>query len=162
MLAIRRQALFIGLLVLLDQVTKSWAVSALGDGRVIHVFGSLQFSLGFNSGFAFSQGQGMGPLVGIFAIIAVLFLLRAVRKATSQLAAMALCAIVAGALGNIADRIFRGEGWLHGRVVDFIDVQWWPVFNVADSSITVGACALIAAMLVESRNGKGVDNAHES
>lgn len=162
MLTIRRQALLIGLVILLDQVTKSWAVSALADGRVIHVIGSLQFSLGFNSGFAFSQGQGMGPLVGIFAIIAVLFLLRAVRKATTQLSAMALCAIVAGALGNIADRIFRGEGWLHGRVVDFIDVQWWPVFNVADSSITVGACALIAAMLMESRNGKGVDNAHES
>ena len=162
MLTIRRQALLIGLVILLDQVTKSWAVSALADGRVIHVIGSLQFSLGFNSGFAFSQGQGMGPLVGVFAIIAVLFLLRAVRKATTQLSAMALCAIVAGALGNIADRIFRGEGWLHGRVVDFIDVQWWPVFNVADSSITVGACALIAAMLMESRNGKGVDNAHES
>ena len=162
MLTIRRQALLIGLVILLDQVTKSWAVSALADGHVIHVIGSLQFSLGFNSGFAFSQGQGMGPLVGIFAIIAVLFLLRAVRKATTQLSAMSLCAIVAGALGNIADRIFRGEGWLHGRVVDFIDVQWWPVFNVADSSITVGACALIAAMLMESRNGKGVDNAHES
>ena len=162
MLTIRRQALLIGFVVLLDQVTKSWAVSALADGRIIHVIGSLQFSLGFNSGFAFSQGQGMGPLVGIFAIIAVLFLLRAVRKATTQLSAMALCAIVAGALGNIVDRIFRGEGWLHGRVVDFIDVQWWPVFNVADSSITVGACALIAAMLMESRNGKGVDNAHES
>ena len=162
MLTIRRQALLIGLVILLDQVTKSWAVSALADGRIIHVIGSLQFSLGFNSGFAFSQGQGMGPLVGIFAIIAVLFLLRAVRKATTQLSAMALCAIVAGALGNIVDRIFRGEGWLHGRVVDFIDVQWWPVFNVADSSITVGACALIAAMLMESRNGKGVDNAHES
>lgn len=162
MFAIRRQAILIGLIVLLDQVTKSWAVSALADGRVIHVLGSLQFSLGFNSGFAFSQGQGLGPLVGIFAIIAVLFLCRAVRKATSQLSALALCAIVAGAVGNIADRIFRGDGWLHGRVVDFIDVQWWPVFNVADSSITVGACALIAAMLMESRSGKGVDNNHES
>lgn len=162
MLALRRQAILIGLVVLLDQVTKSWAVSALSNGRVIHVIGSLQFSLGFNGGFAFSQGQGMGPLVGIFAIVAVLFLLRAVRKATTQLSAVALCAIVAGAIGNIADRFFRGEGWLHGRVVDFIDVQWWPVFNVADSSITVGACALIAAMLMESRNGKGVDNAHES
>jgi signal peptidase II len=161
-LAIRRQAILIGLVVLLDQVTKSWAVSALSNGRVIHVIGSLQFSLGFNSGFAFSQGQGMGPLVGLFAIVAVLFLLRAVRKATTQLSATAISAIVAGAIGNIADRFFRGEGWLHGRVVDFIDVQWWPVFNVADSSITVGACLLIAAMLMESRNGKGVDNAHES
>ena len=104
----------------------------------------------------------MGPVVGVFAIIAVLFLLRAVRKATTQISALALCAIVAGAIGNIADRIFRGEGWLHGRVVDFIDVQWWPVFNVADSSITVGACALIAAMLMEARNGKGVDKTHES
>jgi signal peptidase II len=161
-LSFRRQAILVGLVVLLDQVTKSWAVSSLTNGRVIHVIGSLQFSLGFNSGFAFSQGQGLGPVVGIFAIVAVLFLLRAIRKATSQLSAVALCAIVAGAIGNIADRIFRGEGWLHGRVVDFIDLQWWPVFNVADSSITVGACALIAAMLMESRNGKGVDNAHES
>ena len=162
MFAIRRQAILIGFVVLLDQVTKSWAVSALADGHVIHVVGSLQFSLGFNSGFAFSQGQGMGPVVGVFAIIAVLFLLRAVRKATTQISALALCAIVAGAIGNIADRIFRGEGWLHGRVVDFIDVQWWPVFNVADSSITVGACALIAAMLMEARNGQGVDKTHES
>ncbi len=162
MLSFRRQAILVGLVVLLDQVTKSWAVSSLTNGRVIHVIGSLQFSLGFNSGFAFSQGQGLGPVVGIFAIVAVLFLLRAIRKATSQLSAVALCAIVAGAIGNIADRIFRGEGWLHGRVVDFIDLQWWPVFNVADSSITVGACVLIAAMLMESRSGKGVDITHES
>lgn len=162
MFAFRRQAILIGLVVLLDQVTKSWAVSALANGHVIHVVGSLQFSLGFNSGFAFSQGQGFGPVVGVIAIIAVLFLLRAVRKATTQMSALALCAIVAGAIGNIADRIFRGEGWLRGRVVDFIDVQWWPVFNVADSSITVGACALIAAMLMEARNGKGVDKTHES
>ena len=148
MLTIRRQALLIGLVILLDQVTKSWAVSALADGRVIHVIGSLQFSLGFNSGFAFSQGQGMGPLVGAFAIIAVLFLLRAVRKATTQLSALALCAIVAGALGNIADRIFREDGLLHGRVVDFIDVQWWPVFNVADIGIVCGAIAVAYSMIV--------------
>jgi len=104
----------------------------------------------------------MGPVVGIFAMFAVLLLFRAVRKATTPLSALSLCAIVAGAIGNIVDRIFRGDGWLHGRVVDFIDVQWWPVFNVADSSISIGACALIAAMLMEARNGKGVDNNHES
>ncbi len=162
MFVIRRQAILIGLIVLLDQVTKSWAVSALANGHVVHVVGSLQFSLGFNSGFAFSQGQGLGPFVGVLAIVAVLFLLRAVRRAPTHMSALALCVIAAGAIGNIADRIFRGEGWLHGRVVDFIDVQWWPVFNVADSSITVGACALIAAMLMEARNGKGADKTHES
>lgn len=162
MFSLRRQAIIIGVIVLIDQLTKSWAVSALDDGHVVHVVGSLQFSLGFNSGFAFSQGQGMGPVVGIFAMFAVLLLFRAVRKATTSLSALSLCAIVAGAIGNIVDRIFRGDGWLHGRVVDFIDVQWWPVFNVADSSISIGACALIAAMLMEARNGKGVDNNHES
>jgi len=141
----RRQAILIVLIVLLDQVTKSWAVSALADGRVIHVIGSLQFSLGFNSGFAFSQGQGLGPLIGVFAIIAVVLLFRAVRKATTQLSAAALCAIVAGAIGNIADRIFREDGLLHGRVVDFIDLQWWPVFNIADAAICIGGALLVFA-----------------
>ena len=45
---------------------------------------------------------------------------------------------VGGALGNLADRLFRGAAWGRGAVVDFIDLQWWPIFNVADASITVG------------------------
>lgn len=162
MFSLRRQALLVGLVVLLDQLTKSWAIDALDNGRVIHILGSLQFSLGFNSGFAFSQGQSLGPVIGIVAVIAVVFLVRALRRATSLLSVWALCAIAAGASGNLADRIFRGDGWLHGRVVDFIDLQWWPVFNVADSAISIGVVLLITDTLLETRKEKGADINYES
>ena len=47
--------------------------------------------------------------------------------------------VVGGAMGNLLDRFSRGPGLLDGAVVDFIDVQWWPIFNVADIAICVGA-----------------------
>ena len=78
--------------------------------------------------------------------------MRAMLRAHSALAAYGLSGIVAGAIGNVSDRLFRESGFLHGRVVDFIDLQWFPVFNVADSAITVGACLLIIAMVRESRD----------
>jgi signal peptidase II len=51
--------------------------------------------------------------------------------------------VLGGAIGNLLDRAFRpGDGFLGGGVVDFIDLQWWPVFNLADSAIVVGAITL--------------------
>lgn len=145
----RRLALLIVVLVALDQITKSWAVSALDDGRTIDIVWTLRFALGFNSGIAFSQAQGLGPVVGVVALIAVFFLLRYMLKATHPLMAYGLAGILAGAIGNIADRLFRGDGLLHGKVVDFIDLQWFPIFNVADSAITVGATALMISLFLE-------------
>ena len=56
--------------------------------------------------------------------------------------------VIGGALGNLADRAFRGHGGLlSGAVIDFVDLQWWPVFNVADSAIVVGACIAVVANL---------------
>ena len=150
----RRLALVIAIVVALDQITKSWVVSALGDGDIISIFWTLQFSLGYNSGIAFSQAQGLGPLVGFAATVAVVLLIRAMVHATSALSAYGLGLIVAGAIGNLSDRVFRGDGWLHGRVVDFIDFQWFPSFNVADSSITIGAFVLIASLVCEYRSEK--------
>ena len=150
--SVRRLALIIALIVLCDQVTKSWAVSALSDGSVISVVWTLQFSLGFNSGIAFSQLQNLGPVVGIAAVVAVSLLIRAMVRAQTALAAYGLGLIVAGAIGNLSDRVFRGKGWLHGRVVDFIDFQWFPSFNIADSAITVGAVLLIASLWFEYRS----------
>ncbi len=139
-------------LVIIDQLSKTWAVSTLTDGHVINIVGSLRFALGFNSGFAFSQGQSLGPFIGIVALVAIALLVRAMLRAHSALAAYGLSGIVAGAIGNVSDRLFRESGFLHGRVVDFIDLQWFPVFNVADSAISVGACLLIIAMVRESRD----------
>jgi signal peptidase II len=60
--------------------------------------------------------------------------------------AVALGMIVGGASGNLCDRLLRGDaGLLHGSVVDFIDFQWWPVFNVADIGVVCGAILLVIA-----------------
>ena len=151
----RRLTLIIVVFVLVDQLTKSWVVSALSDGRVVHLVGSLRFSLGYNSGIAFSQAQGMGVLVALVALVAVVLLVRAMLRARTSWAAYGLALIASGALGNLADRAFRGDGFLDGHVVDFIDLQWFPAFNVADSAITVGAVLLIVSMVLESRMKEG-------
>ena len=148
----RRLILIAALVVLADQVTKSMIVSSLSDGHVIHIAWSLRLALGYNSGVAFSQGQGLGPIVGVVAIVAIALLFRAMVRATTSLSALGLCLITSGAVGNVCDRVFRGSGWLHGRVVDFIDLQWFPAFNVADAAITIGAGLLIIGMIAEYRS----------
>lgn len=133
--------------LVLDQATKHWALNALSDGRVIEVVGSLQFNLRFNTGMAFSLGSdsGIGPWVTVLAIFVVVAVS---LGATSRipLGAVASGLITGGAIGNLIDRAFRGDdGFLHGAVVDFIDLQWWPVFNIADAAIVVGAILLVVA-----------------
>lgn len=134
--------------VVADQVTKSWAVTALADGRVIDLFWTLRFALGYNSGFAFSTGTGWGPWIGLAAVGIVVVMAVALHKTDASLARWALSLIIGGAVGNIVDRLFREDGWMKGRVVDFIDFQWFPVFNVADSAITVGGVLLVLSSLM--------------
>lgn len=133
--------------IVADQLTKHWALNALDDGRVIDLVGSLRFKLAFNTGMAFSQGEGLGRLVPILAITVVAALLMAVGRSSSRWFTVGVGLIVGGTLSNVADRLFRGEGWLDGAVVDFVDVQWWPVFNVADTAIVVGAALLLLTSL---------------
>ena len=64
--------------------------------------------------------------------------------------AVATGLVVGGAIGNLLDRALReGDGFLGGGVVDFIDLQWWPIFNVADTAIVVGAVLLFLSQLRE-------------
>jgi signal peptidase II len=126
-----------------DQLSKAWAVEALGDGRTIELVGSLRLQLTMNYGSAFSLADGRGPLISLLALVVVAVLLRSGRHATRPATAVALGLVLGGAIGNLIDRAFRaGDGFLGGGVVDFIDLQWWPVFNVADSAIVVGAILL--------------------
>jgi signal peptidase II len=134
------------LVVVVDQLTKRWALDALADGRVIDVVWTLRFNLAFNSGMAFSQAQGLGPIIGVFALVIIVVLLVSVGRSGSRLSAVATGLVIGGAIGNVSDRLFRsGDGFLRGEVIDFIDVQWWPVFNVADIGVTVGGILLIGS-----------------
>lgn len=143
--------------VVADQLSKTWAVNELTDGRIIHVIWTLQFKLGFNSGMAFSQGEGIGPIIGIIALIAVAVLLVSLRRTGSVLSSLGVALVCGGAAGNVIDRLFRGDGWLQGAVVDFIDLQWWPVFNIADAAITVGAVLLLISTFISEFRGTSSD-----
>lgn len=138
-------------LVVLDQLTKHWAVTTLSDGRPRHVVWTLQWNLAFNRGMSFSKGQGMGPIIGLVAVVIVVFILVAVRGNTNRVVAVAAGLVMGGAIGNLVDRVFRGEGGLHGAVVDFIDFQWFPIFNVADMGVNIGGALFIIWTLLAGR-----------
>lgn len=128
----------------LDQISKWWALEVLADGQVIPVAWTLRFRLVFNNGSAFGSFQNMGPFLGILAVGLVVWLMMSRKRFKGVVAALAVGSIIGGALGNLSDRVFRAHaGLLDGAVVDFIDVQWWPVWNVADMGIVVGACAIV-------------------
>jgi signal peptidase II len=55
--------------------------------------------------------------------------------------------VIGGSVGNVVDRLFRNDGWFDGAVVDFIDLQWWPIFNVADIGIVIGGGILLLLTL---------------
>lgn len=131
------------LVVLFDQLTKDWAIGALADGRARHVIWTLQWNLSFNSGMAFSKGQGVGPIIGLVALLVVVLIAVSVRHSNSRTVLIAAGFVMGGALGNLVDRLFRGEGWLHGSVIDFIDFQWFPIFNVADIGVNVGGILFV-------------------
>lgn len=105
----------------------------------------------FNSGMAFSKGQGLGRLIGLLAIGVAVWLWLSLRKVSTTIGVVGTAMLIGGAIGNVVDRLFRGDAWLRGSVVDFIDLQWFPVFNVADSSVTIGAILLIYSSIVVSR-----------
>lgn len=147
--------------LLLDQLTKWWALSTL-DTRTIDLVWTLRLNLTFNTGAAFSRGSGLGPIIAMAAVAVTVVLLRTSRLATSRAISVTLGMVVGGAIGNVVDRVFRtacpfgpcsDDGrFLGGAVVDFIDFQWWPVFNVADVGVVVGA--ILLAFLSSRESGE--------
>jgi signal peptidase II len=138
--------------VVADQLTKHWAVTSLAASGPRDVFWTLRWNLSFNSGMAFSQGQGLGPVIGGVALAVIIYMASTIRRMASPFAALAGGLIIGGAVGNLIDRLFRERGWLRGRVVDFIDFQWFPIFNIADSAITVGGVLFVVWSL--TRGGR--------
>lgn len=146
-------ALAVGVVVA-DQLSKHWALNRLSDDRTIDVIGSLRFNLAFNRGMAFSQGQGLGPLIAVAATVIIVWLLVSLRSAGGRANTLGIGFVIGGAAGNLVDRAFRQEAWLRGAVVDFIDLQWFPIFNIADMAINVGAALLILNAIIGARRAK--------
>ncbi|BBO21564.1 MAG: lipoprotein signal peptidase [Rhodocyclaceae bacterium] len=135
-----------GLIIVLDQLTKFWVVSALSLGQSIELTGFLNLVFVYNPGAAFSFLSDAGGWQRWFFVALALavsawltFLIR--QHAAERLLPLAATLILGGALGNVIDRI------RFGAVVDFVDVHaagWhWPAFNVADSAISVGVALLL-------------------
>jgi signal peptidase II len=137
--------------VIVDQLTKRWALAALEPGSCsqpdacIDLVAGVRFHLVFNTGAAFTRGAGYGPVLGVLALVMACTLLYLSTKRADRFGVLLFGAVAGGAVGNLLDRIFRADdGLLTGAVVDFIDLGWWPVFNVADSAIVVGVVGIIA------------------
>lgn len=131
------------LAVAVDQLAKQWALTALQDGPV-DLVGSLRLNLTFNDSAAFSLGGGRTTLISLVGVVIVAVVVRLGLRARRRMEAAGLGVVLGGALGNLVDRAFRdGNGFLGGRVVDFVDLQWWPVFNLADVSLWVGIGLLV-------------------
>ena len=127
-----------GVVVVLDQLTKIWAVAALSDGPVEVIGTLLQFRLTRNPGGAFSLLTGLTPVLAVLAVVMVVYIVRTTRRTSDAVMAYSLGLVLGGAVGNLVDRMVRSPGVLRGEVVDFIKVPNWPTFNVADCAITIG------------------------
>ncbi len=132
-----------GAVVLVDQLTKWWALDRLSSGP-IHVIGTLDLELARNTGASFSLFQGKAFILVPVAVALVVALGVVAWRAPTVGRAAILGLILGGALGNLCDRFFRGD---HGAVVDFIALHFWPTFNVADSCIVVGCVLLVISLL---------------
>jgi len=130
--------------LLLDQLTKWLALEHLENGKVIGLFWTLQMRLDRNAGVSFGKGNELGQLVSVVVFVVIVVLVRVALNSKDRRTSVLYGLIIGGALGNLTDRIFRkSDGFLKGEVVDFIDFQWWPVFNIADSAVVIGCLLLV-------------------
>jgi signal peptidase II len=133
-----------------DQVSKSLVLAAgqgSGGGGVVSV------RLVRNTGASFGIGAGHPLVITLTAAVVLAVALVLLIRARSPTVAVSLAAITGGAVGNLADRLFRGPGFGRGSVVDWIHVTGYPsTFNLADVAIRLGAvCAIVASLLASSR-----------
>jgi signal peptidase II len=138
--------------IVLDQVTKLLVLEVLEPGRFVPLFGdAIGWQLVFNPGAAFGLPVPAPAFLAV-SILVVVIVLRSLPHTTSLLQVSAYGLLLAGAFGNLIDRVVYAEdGFLSGEVVDFVAWGSFPRFNVADACITVGFVLLVLALLLEDR-----------
>lgn len=147
----------------LDQLTKTLALEALADGPIDVIEGAVSLDLSYNSGGVFGVGQGFPGLFLAATIIVTVGILFWARRLEERAWLVPLGLVLGGGLGNLADRVFRGHD---GKVVDFIDLHVWPVFNLADMSIVIGVGLVLLGALrsdrLDDRANAGSDPTEEA
>ena len=130
-----------------DQLTKHVVTRTLALDDSVHVAGPLSIHHVQNSGIAFGLFASATAVVTIVTGIAVVWMLVFFARSGSRHPVLpaALGLLIGGSVSNLVDRIR-----LH-HVTDFIDVRWWPAFNLADSFIVVGVAILLAALIAADR-----------
>lgn len=131
--------------IAVDQLTKWWALGALADpARTIDLVWTLRFRLVENTGTAFGLTTDSGRAVSVIGVVVIAVLVVSGSRQRSPRVVVAYGMVLGGTIGNLIDRVARADdGALTGPVIDFIDVQWFPVFNVADSALVLGIGALL-------------------
>lgn len=142
-----REAALVAAVVVVDRLTKVWAQSWLEPRGEVAVAPFFHLTYVENTGAAWGMFAGRnGPLVGVsLVLLAGLLWARRSWPEDNRWARWGAMLVVGGALGNLHDRLSLGA------VVDFLDFRVWPVFNVADSCISVGACALAWGLHLEDK-----------
>jgi signal peptidase II len=137
-----------------DVITKLAIVATLEGRPPVRLLGGLAYlQLVRNPGAAFSMATGMTWVLSLIAICVVIAIIWIMPRLRSIGWAIGLGLVLAGALGNLSDRIFRAPGPLRGHVIDFVSVfapnaEVFPVFNVADSAITCGGALIVLLALL--------------
>ncbi len=132
-----------GAVITVDLLTKRYAATTFKTDPVEVIPGVLDFVYTENFGASFSLFQDLGWFLSLAALVAVGIVVNALRHERPMGEVVAFGLIGGGAVGNLIDRLARGEGRFDGGVIDWIRLPNFPVFNIADSSITVAVVVLI-------------------
>ena len=143
---------------LADRLTKIWAEQRLPGDPIEVIPGVVTFRFATNPGGAFSFGRSAPWFFVVVTIVVAVTIVVTAFRHTNRGVALALGLVLGGALGNLTDRLTRGERF-DGHVVDFIDLQIWPVFNLADTAIVIGAVVLALGSFMGDRVAAGTDPA---
>ena len=142
------------LVFVLDRITKIAVASNMSYGQSIKILPNIfHFTFVLNNGTAFGLFKGANAALAILSVVAITLIIFYVLKnkapAPDLANSLALGLILGGAVGNLFDRI------RFGYVIDFLDFRVWPVFNIADSAITIGICFFAWNILKQSFNSSG-------
>ena len=141
---------------LADWISKVIASAALDEGPV-HLVAGLSMRLGHNPGIAFGLGDQLPPVAVVTLTVAVTVVLVYATLRGALPSTVGARLILGGAVGNLGDRL------LGGSVVDFIDLTWWPSFNLADVFLTVGAVwTMVSSLREDARVESTAPSPHDS